>query len=79
ELLASCYRESLALAAAEGFASLAFPAISTGVYGYPKDRAALVALAAIRGFMAASPKPDRVWLVFYTEADALTLLEAAEA
>ena len=44
DLLASCYRESLALAAAHGLRSIAFPAISTGVYGFPKERAARIAL-----------------------------------
>ena len=48
ELLAACYRESLRLAAAHGIASLAFPAISTGVYGYPKSDAALIAIEATR-------------------------------
>ncbi|WP_266170686.1 O-acetyl-ADP-ribose deacetylase [Dyella subtropica] len=47
-LLASCYRESLQLAAAHGLHTIAFPAISCGVYGYPPERAAPVALAALR-------------------------------
>jgi O-acetyl-ADP-ribose deacetylase (regulator of RNase III) len=48
ELLASCYRNSLALAEAEGLASVAFPAISTGVYGYPLAPAAEIAVRAAR-------------------------------
>jgi O-acetyl-ADP-ribose deacetylase (regulator of RNase III) len=52
-LLASCYRESLALAAARQLASIAFPCISTGVYGYPTDQAADVAIAAVRDFLRA--------------------------
>lgn len=48
ELLASCYRRCVQIAAAEGFASLAFPAISCGVYGYPADRATREAVAALR-------------------------------
>src|SRR5512134_3088502 len=48
ELLAACYASSIELAATEGLATIAFPAISTGVYGYPKDEAARVALRAIR-------------------------------
>ena len=44
ELLASCYRVSLALAARHGLASIAFPAISTGVYGFPAERAAPIAV-----------------------------------
>lgn len=48
ELLASCYRESLRLAAAHGAASVAFPGISTGVYGYPVEDAARIAVATVR-------------------------------
>jgi O-acetyl-ADP-ribose deacetylase (regulator of RNase III) len=48
ELLASCYRESLALAAASGIQSIAFPAISCGAYGYPVEQAAQVAIAMVR-------------------------------
>ena len=51
ELLASCYRESLALAAAQQLASIAFPCISTGVYGYPPEQACGVAIAAVRDFL----------------------------
>lgn len=48
-LLAACYASSLRLAGANNIATLAFPAISTGVYGFPPDRAARVAVAAVRG------------------------------
>ena len=49
ELLASCYRNSLALAGENGIESIAFPAISTGIFGYPVEEAARVALRTIRG------------------------------
>jgi O-acetyl-ADP-ribose deacetylase (regulator of RNase III) len=52
DLLASCYRTSLALAAEHRLASIAFPAISTGIYAFPADRAARIAVGAVAGDMA---------------------------
>jgi len=52
ELLASCYRRSIELAAAHGIATLAFPSISTGIYGYPIERAAPLAVATVRSSLA---------------------------
>lgn len=51
-LLAACYRHALAQAAAEGCSSIAFPAISTGIYGFPRERAAEIAVAAVRSELA---------------------------
>jgi O-acetyl-ADP-ribose deacetylase (regulator of RNase III) len=77
-LLASCYRKCLGLAAAEGLDSVAFPAISTGVYGYPRDAAARVAYAAIADYLRGNEHPCSVSLIFFTESDARVFLEAAK-
>jgi O-acetyl-ADP-ribose deacetylase (regulator of RNase III) len=69
-LLAACYRNSIALAAAHKLATLAFPAISTGVYGYPKDEAAEVSLAAITGALEEHSAIREVRLVFFSAGDA---------
>lgn len=61
-LLAACYRNSLALAEAHGLASIAFPAISTGAYRFPPDRAAFVALNAVLDSIEASAQIERVVL-----------------
>ncbi len=66
-LLASCYRSSLALAERHGLRSVAFPAISCGVYGYPIDRACALAVAEIRGHLASSSSVDRIELVCFGE------------
>lgn len=75
ELLASCYRSSLELAAARSLTSIAFPAISTGVYGYPRAEAAAVSSAAIRDFLAAESVVAEVRLVFHNTDDELVFLE----
>ena len=67
ELLASCYRRSLQVADQLGARSIAFPAISTGVYGFPRDRAARIAVATIR---TATSAVEDVRLVAF---DAMTL------
>jgi O-acetyl-ADP-ribose deacetylase len=61
-LLARCYRRSLELAAAQGCRSVAFPAISCGVYGYPVDRAARIAVQTVRECLAQHALPERVLL-----------------
>lgn len=67
ELLASCYRRSLELAASNGCSSIAFPCISTGVYGYPKREAAETALSEIRRFLAESGDTMQVYIVCFDE------------
>lgn len=67
-LLASCYANSLRLAAGNGLRTIAFPSISTGVYGYPVGKAAPVALGAVRAFLENEPAaPDRVRFVLFDE------------
>lgn len=65
ELLAACYRGCFALAAANRIRSLAFPAISTGVYGFPKKEAATIALREIRAALLSNPALAKVILVCF--------------
>ena len=65
--LASCYRSSLRLAAEHGVKSIAFPAISTGVYGFPFDRAARIAIATTRMELERLPVLDDVAFVLFDE------------
>ena len=66
ELLAPCYRRSMALAAAQGVRSIAFPGISTGIYGYPVEPAARLAVSTVREALAdaASPVEEVVFCCF---------------
>ena len=63
DLLASCYRASVALAAGHGARTMAFPSISTGAYGYPVERAAPVAVRALREGLADHPEVEHVTIV----------------
>lgn len=69
KLLASCYRESLSLAAAQQLASIAFPCISTGVYGYPPEQAVEVAIAAVRDFLLSPSSLREVIFCCYSASD----------
>jgi O-acetyl-ADP-ribose deacetylase (regulator of RNase III) len=64
-LLANCYRSSLSLAVEHGLKSIAFPAISTGVYGYPMDQAARVAVHEVLAFLQHDETLEKVILVGY--------------
>ena len=65
-LLRSCYANSFRLASENGLASIAFPAISTGVYGYPLAPAAEIAVRECAAFLAGSPLPRRIVLVSFS-------------
>ncbi len=69
-LLAECYRNSLGLAAERGMRTVAFPAISTGIYGYPLEEAARVSSHAIEAFLNAENSIGEVRLVFFSQSDA---------
>ncbi|MGH8455323.1 MAG: O-acetyl-ADP-ribose deacetylase [Nevskiales bacterium] len=66
-LLARCYRRSLELAAAQDCRTLAFPAISCGVYGYPADQAARIAVSTVRDFLSQHALPAQVLLCCFGE------------
>lgn len=69
DLLASCYKQSLNLAFENNLKSIAFPSISTGVFGYPKDEAAWVASKAISDFLKQHPNFGEIRLVFFANSD----------
>jgi O-acetyl-ADP-ribose deacetylase (regulator of RNase III) len=70
ELLADCYRNSLQVAVEDGLRTVAFPSISTGIYGYPVAQAADVALSAIKAFIEAQPdKLEEVRMVLFSTYD----------
>ena len=75
EQLAACYANSLGLAVQHGLRTIAFPAISTGVYGYPMDEAAAVSSRAIGEFFAGEKSIREVRLVFFSPSDAQTFLQ----
>ena len=69
ELLASCYRRSLELAREHGCKSVAFPAISTGVYGYPFEEATRIAMRTVTDFLRDQSQIERVVFVFFGQRD----------
>jgi len=79
ELLASCYRSSLRLAVEHGIRSIAFPAISTGVYGYPLGLACTIALSTTVESLVLNRTIDRVVFVGFSDAVAAALRAAYRA
>jgi O-acetyl-ADP-ribose deacetylase (regulator of RNase III) len=70
DLLASCYRRSIEIAEAHGLTSIAFPGISTGIYGYPIQQAAPVAVQTVRTVLSGSSTLEDVVFCCYSESDA---------
>ncbi len=79
KLLASCCRSSLELAERLGARSVAFPAISTGAYGFPLERATEIAVAAVVAFLEAHATPERVTFVCFDGDAARAYNEALES
>ncbi len=75
ELLANCYRNSMILAIENELKTIAFPAISTGIYGYPKDLAAQIASQTVKDFLETDQNLQQVRFVFFSEADAHRFLQ----
>jgi O-acetyl-ADP-ribose deacetylase (regulator of RNase III) len=78
-LLASCYRRAIELAAEHRLATLAFPAISTGIFGYPLEAASAVAVESLGSALAKAPSVARVALVAFSEPTARALRDALAA
>jgi O-acetyl-ADP-ribose deacetylase len=78
ELLANCYHNSLTLAVEKNLSSIAFPAISTGVFGYPQAEAAQVASKTIENFLSTDRQLTEVRLVFFQGPDAEVFLQNQE-
>lgn len=76
ELLASCYRASIELAAENGAAALAFPSISTGIFGYPIELAAMLAVSTVREAVEQFPGIEEVIFCCFSQAD-LAVYEGA--
>ena len=75
ELLANCYHNSLTLAVEKNLTSVAFPSISTGVYGYPRAEAAEISSRTIENFLATDRQLKEVRLVFFQAGDAEVFLQ----
>ncbi|NMC61647.1 MAG: O-acetyl-ADP-ribose deacetylase [SAR324 cluster bacterium] len=77
-LLSRCYEQSLSLAVDNGISTIAFPAISTGVYGFPKERAARIALEVIQSFLSRSVSIKKIFLVCFDDESLNVYAKVAE-
>jgi O-acetyl-ADP-ribose deacetylase (regulator of RNase III) len=77
-LLASCYRNSLKLAAENNIKTIAFPAISTGIYRFPLERAVNIALSEVKNFLAENNLPEKVIFVCFNSSTKDAYKNAAE-
>src|SRR5918996_2291674 len=78
ELLASCYRNSLALAEQYSIETISFPAISTGASSFPKERATRIAVSEVKNFLERSPSIEKVLLACFLEGDYQCYLHIVE-
>lgn len=78
-LLAACYRNSLVLAQQHGLSSIAFPAISTGIFGYPLEAATTIAVTEARRWAETQPKPERIIFCCFSDRDAAVYSAALAA
>jgi O-acetyl-ADP-ribose deacetylase (regulator of RNase III) len=78
EILAGCYRNSLTLAVKHGLKTVAFPSISTGVYGYPIEKASPIALGTVKAFLEKSSAIEKVIFCLYGKRDLEVYLSMAE-
>jgi O-acetyl-ADP-ribose deacetylase (regulator of RNase III) len=78
ELLASCYRKSLELARNYKIKTIAFPAISTGTYGFPSERAAEIAVSQVKEFLQKNEIPETVFLVCYNKETCKSIKKALD-
>lgn len=76
--LAAAYTNSLSVAAETGLKTVAFPAISTGVYGFPKTKAATIVFQTIKQFLGSHSLPREVYLVFFSSDDEQVFLETLQ-
>jgi O-acetyl-ADP-ribose deacetylase (regulator of RNase III) len=79
KLLATCYKRSLEIASHQGLTSLAFPAISCGVYGYPIEEASRVAIRTVADYLETHAEIDEVRFVLFSDHDLAVYQEALEA